>query len=174
MPGQGDRLLTTTRTLLPLAALLLLAACGGGEDDDAAAPVVVTPTAPLPCTATSGLDLPRGWPSALPLPDGLVVDRTETRTGDRLIAYGRVPGDFHSVVDFFNARLPAAGFTQDNGEIDPRDAESDFSGSATRGRWTTGASNDCPGSAQVSVLVLPAGSDPGEDGDKDKDKDRDG
>lgn len=155
---------------LPLAVLTLLLAsgCGGGHPDaDAtAAPVVVTPAAPYPCTAATGLSLPAGWPGQVPLPAGLVVTRTEHRSGDRLIAYGRAPGDFHAVVDFFNARLPTAGFTQKNGEIDPHDAESDFTGTRFSGRWTTGSSADCPTASEVSVLVTATGGDVGADPDK--------
>jgi hypothetical protein len=150
--------------LAPAVALLLLAGCGGTPALPVAAPtrvgpvapVVQTPAAPFPCDARSGLALPAGWPAALPLPPGLVVTRTERRSGDRLIAYGRVPGDFHRVVRFFNAHLPAAGLPQRNGQLDPLDAESDFAGTTVRGRWTTGFSPECAGASAVTVLVLPA------------------
>lgn len=122
-----------------------------------AAPVVVTPAVPLPCTATSGLALPTGWPDGVPLPDGLVITRTERRSGDRLIVSGFVPGDFHRVVEFFNTRLPAAGLPQRNGQIDPFDAESDFTGTALQGRWSVGLSIACRDAADLTVLVLPPG-----------------
>jgi len=68
----------------------------------------------------------------------LVVTRTERRSGNLLIAYGRAPVDFH-VVAFFNAPLAKAGFSQ----LDRYDAESDFTGPAVRGRWKTEVSTDC-------------------------------
>jgi hypothetical protein len=116
---------------------------------------VQTPAAPIPCGARTGLALPAGWPRVVPLPPEIVVTRTERRSGDRLIAYGRVPGDFHGVVRFFNARLPAAGLPQRNGQLDPLDAESDFGGATVQGRWTTGFSPECAGASAVTVLVLP-------------------
>lgn len=154
----------TSRALAPAVALLLLTGCGGTRSLPAAvptpvapvAPVVQTPAAPIPCGAGTGLALPAGWPAGVPLPPDLVVTRTERRSGDRLIAYGRVPGDFHRVVRFFNARLPAAGLPQRNGQLDPLDAESDFGGAAVQGRWTTGFSPECAGASAVTVLVLPA------------------
>ena len=91
----------------------------------------------------------------MPLPTGLVVDRTDPRSGGRLIAYGRVRGDFHAVMQFFNARLPAAGFRQRNGEIDRHDAESDFIGRTVRGRWTAGLSPKCKDQSSVTLIVQP-------------------
>lgn len=142
-----------------------MSACGGG----AASPVspragapstaglgIVTPPAALSCSASIGLALPTGWPTAVPLPPGFVVTRTERRAGNRLIAYGRAPGDFHDVVAFFNAHLPKAGFRQLNGQLDPFDAESDFTGPASDGRWTAGLSPDCADHANLTVLVTPA------------------
>jgi len=105
--------------------------------------VVVTGPVPLPCSASVGLSLPTGWPAAVPLPPGLVVTRTERRSGNLLTAYGRAPGDFHTVVAFFNAPLAKAGFSQLNGQLDRYDAESDFTGPAVRGRWKTDVSPDC-------------------------------
>lgn len=168
MPGHGHRLLTvrTARAALGALALVGAGACGGGgvpaaaptpaPSPSAAAPAVVTLPSPLPCGASGGLALPEGWPASVPLPPGLVVTRTERRSEDRLIAYARVPGDFHDVVRFFGASLPAAGFTQRNGQVDPFDAESDFVGERVQGRWVTGLSPECDGSASVTLLVLPA------------------
>jgi len=85
----------------------------------------------------------------------LVITRTEQRSGDRLIAYGRAPGDFHTVVTFFNAQLTKAGFQQLDGQLDPFDAESDFTGPTVHGRWKTELSPDCASSASVTVLVTP-------------------
>jgi len=154
------------RRLLTAALVLLCSSgCGGGGASAPAAaspavvqPVVVTPAAPFPCTAETGLPLPAGWPAEVPLPDALLVTRTERRSDDRLIAYARVPGEFRSVVSFFNAQLPAAGFTQRNGQIDPFDAESDFVGAAVQGRWAVGLSPECEGATSLTVLVLPAGT----------------
>lgn len=139
-----------------LAALALTgaSACGGGHRAAASS----VPAGPLPCTARTGVALPAGWPPAVPLPTGLVITRTEQRSGGRLIAYGRVGDDLHTVVRFFNARLPAAGFVQRNGEIDRYDAESDFVGRAVRGRWTAGRSPECIGQSSVTVLLQPGGT----------------
>ncbi len=117
--------------------------------------MIVTPPVPLPCSTAVGLSLPTSWPGAVPLPPGLVITRTERRSGDRLIAYGRAPGDFHTVVTFFNTQLPKAGFQQLDGQLDHFDAESDFTGPAARGRWKTGVSPDCASSASVTMLVTP-------------------
>lgn len=175
-PSTRDTRGRSARNLTFAAGLLLVSvsACGTSGDRPPAAaansptppttaaapnvapPVVATPPAPYPCGATTGLGLPPGWPTNIPLPDGLVITRTERRSGSRLIAYGRVPGDFHHTVAFFNTHLPAAGFTQHDGQLDPHDAEADFTSTTTRGRWTTGTSADCPDTSEVTLLVLPA------------------
>ena len=145
-----------------LAALALTgaSACGGGQRAAASS----GPAGPLPCTARTGVTLPAGWPAAVPLPTGLVVTRTERRSGGRLIAYGRVGGDLHTVVQFFNSRLPTAGFTQRNGEIDRYDAESDFVGRTVQGRWTVGRSPECQDQRSVTLLVQPRDSVAGNSG----------
>lgn len=145
-----------------LAALALTgaSACGSGKPAAASS----GPAGPLPCTARTGVALPAGWPSVVPLPTGLVVTRTELRSGGRLIAYGRVGGDLHTVVQFFNTRLPAAGFAQRNGEIDRYDAESDFVGRSMQGRWTAGRSPECKDQSSVTLLVQPGGTAAGSSG----------
>ncbi len=145
-----------------LAALALTgaSACGGGRHAAASS----EPASPLPCTARTGVALPAGWPSAVPLPTGLVVTRTERRSGSRLIASGRVGDDLHTVVQFFNSRLPAAGFAQRNGEIDRYDAESDFVGGTVQGRWTVGRSPECKDQSSVTLLVQPRGAVAGSSG----------
>lgn len=145
-----------------LAALALTgaSACGGGQHAAASS----VPASPLPCTARTGVALPAGWPPAVPLPTGLVVTRTEQRSGGRLIAYGRVGDDLHTVVQFFNTRLPAAGFKQRNGEIDRYDAESDFVGRTAQGRWTVGRSPECQDQSSVTLLVQPKGTAGGSSG----------
>ena len=160
------------RTALVAIALTGAAACtpsrpAAVSSPEVAAPTTATPTAvtppvgvttppvPLACGETAGLALPAGWPADVPLPTGGLVTRTERRSGDRLIASLRVPGDFHDVVRFFNARLPAAGYTQRGGQLDPFDAESDFVGARVAGRWTAGLSAQCDGHSDVVVLVQP-------------------
>ena len=71
-----------------LAALALTgaSACGGGQR----AARLAAPAGQPPCTARTGVALPDGWPTSVPLPTGLVVNRTDLRSGGRLIAYGRV------------------------------------------------------------------------------------
>lgn len=112
------------------------------------------------CGVGPGLGLPADWPRDLPLPDHLVVTRVERRSGDRVIAYARVPGDFRTVVRFFTDHLPPAGITQRDTEVDPRDAESTFTGSRVRGRWTVARSAECDGTSNLTVLVQPAGARP--------------
>lgn len=152
------------RAALAALTVVSVSACGGGAASPAtgravpppiAGPVVVTAPVPLPCSASVGLSLPTGWAAAVPLPPGFLITRTERRNGNLLIAYGRAPGDFHTVVTFFNTQLPKAGFQQLNGQLDRFDAESDFTGPAVRGRWKTEASSDCAHAASVTVLVTP-------------------
>ena len=144
------------QALAALAALALTGASACGSSQHPAASSVRA--SPLNCTARTGVALPAGWPRAVPLPTGLVITRTEQRSGGRVIAYGRVGDDLASVVRFFNARLPAAGFEQRNGEIDRYDAESDFVGRTVRGRWTAGRSPECSGQSSVTLLLQPLGT----------------
>ncbi len=144
------------RAALAALALSGASACGGGVASPVRTAAAPLPTgSAFPCSARSGLALLAGWPAEVPLPPGFIITRTERRSGARLIAYGRVPGNFHAVVSFFDARLPVAGFVQRNGQVDRFDAESDFAGRTAGGRWTTGLSPECPHQAGVTVLVLP-------------------
>lgn len=57
---------------------------------------------------------------------------------------------------FFAARLPAAGFTQRDSQVDPLDAESDFTGADVRGRWVVEGSAQYSGATDLTAPVQSA------------------
>ncbi len=137
-----------------LAVVLVLGGCAAEKSPpprgSSVASIGVTGCTP----AQSPLVLPGGWPMDLPLPPGIVVTRTEKRIGNRLIIQGFVPDEFRSVLRFMQQRLPAAGYPLGDGEVEPDDAESNFSGHGVDGRWTLRARPDCGKFTQISVAIL--------------------
>lgn len=69
-------------------------------------PVVQRPWVVVPVQVGDAPVVQRPW---------LVVPVTSDFTSQgSSCSYGRAPGDFHTIVEFFNRRFPTAGFTQSN------------------------------------------------------------
>ena len=107
------------------------------------------------CAPTSTpLPLPVGWPADVPLPPGTVLVRTEKRIGNQLIIRGFVPDELSSVLRFMQRQYAAAGYPLGDGEVEPGDAESNFSGHGRDGRWTLRARPDCGRFTEIAVAIL--------------------
>lgn len=149
-----------------LVAAAALAGCGGssetgGTDADKKPEKRLTASsAPTPVCVEQAKgatkEIPAGFPREFPLPDGAVVYATQERSGGRKIVYAVVEADVKDVLHQLQADLPEAGFRLTEGEVEDRDAESDWTGNGYTGRWAIREVAECPD--QTSVTVLAAAS----------------
>ncbi|MGN6331687.1 MAG: hypothetical protein ACTHOD_08540 [Motilibacteraceae bacterium] len=100
---------------------------------------------------------PNAVPADLPLPAGTVVTAADARSGGRTVVTGIAPTPFEDALVQLQQAFPAAGYALAAGEVEQRDAESNWAGHGLRGRWALRASPTCAGEVLVSVLVAPAG-----------------
>jgi len=77
----------------------------------------------------------------------------EERSGGRLVIDAVIPTQFRSVLIFFQRRFPAAGFTLGDGEVEPTDAESNFTGHGYFGRWSI---RGLESQTLLSMLTVPS------------------
>ncbi|MGW0995827.1 hypothetical protein [Streptomyces sp. NPDC002520] len=109
--------------------------------------------APGGCPTAVSLPLPKGFPENLPVPDGAVVTSVEHRTGGRLVVATVVRGGFDTTLAFLHKQLPKAGYIPGEGEVEEDDAESNFSSTTVRGRWTLRKMSDCKGGVYLTYLT---------------------
>ncbi len=146
--------------MLVLLATAAVAGCGGEgawEDPEKAKTPTASSTAVTVCAdAATAAPRPTALPDEVPLPPDAVLTGAETRPGDRLIVTAVTVGDFRKTLGFMQRAYPAAGLTLTEGEVEDRDAESNFTGHGLVGRWTIREIPDCGGSTLVTVLVARA------------------
>lgn len=78
---------------------------------------------------------PSALPADFPLPGGMRITDVEDRSEGRLVLQGVTTRDFTDVLHELQQALPKAGYQPSEGEVEPRDAESNFASSTTKGRW---------------------------------------
>lgn len=147
---------------LVLAAAAALTGCGAAGETDlgdpdapgAAEPRSASAATTLVCAdAATAVPRPTALPGEVPLPSDAIFTGSEERTGGRLVVTAVTPGDFRSTLAFMQRAYPAAGLTLKEGEVEDRDAESNFAGKGLVGRWTLREIPDCDGDTLVTVLV---------------------
>ena len=107
---------------------------------------------------TQGSELPSGFPAAVPLPDGLVLQisqSVETPEGSSYILSGTVPGTADVVADRHIAALEAAGFTQLQVTRSGGAVIYNYSNGELSFGGFIGDDPSTPGSATVSIQVGP-------------------
>jgi hypothetical protein len=57
------------------------------------------------------------------------------------------------VLKSLQSELPAKGFRADNGEVEPDDAESDWTSSRFEGRWAIREIPQCDGDTLINVVA---------------------
>jgi uncharacterized lipoprotein len=150
-----------TLVALVLLAAATLAGCGGGENDNdkTADKQLRASGAPTPvCTSqvTDPATVPAAFPADFPLPDGAVVYGSERRSGGRTIVYAVVDSDVKAVLKQLQDAMKGAGFTLTEGEVEDRDAESDWTGNGYTGRWAIREVAGCTEQTSVTVLAAKA------------------
>jgi hypothetical protein len=98
--------------------------------------------------------MPAAFPTSFPMPEGSVVYATQQRSEGRTIVYAVVDSDVKTVLHGLQTALPKAGFTPKEGEVEERDAESNWTGNGYTGRWAIREVAGC--TEQTSVTVLSA------------------
>ena len=96
-------------------------------------------------------------PAGFPLPAGMLVVGSETRSDGRLIVYGVSPDGVKTVLADLQKGLPAAGYTPKEGEVEEHDAESNWEGHGYRGRWEIRELPGCDADTTVTVLAQKQG-----------------
>jgi hypothetical protein len=115
-----------------------------------------TGTAPRGCPTAASLPLPEEFPSTLPVPTGAVVTSVEHRNHGRLIVSTVVRNGFDATLTFLQERLPKAGYTLKEGEVERDDAESNFTSTTVDGRWALRKMPDCEGGVYLTYLTSAA------------------
>lgn len=142
-----------------------LAGCGGGSESaaerkaesESEAEAAAEAGAPQPVCVdeaeTSDAHVPSAFPSDFPLPDGAVVYASQERSGGRVIVYAVVDADVKAVLKQLQTAVPGAGFELTEGEVEERDAESNWTGNGYTGRWAIREVADCTDQTSVTVLA---------------------
>lgn len=109
--------------------------------------------------AAQPVDLPEGFPEDFPLPPGTKLYNVDDRGADGIVVTGVTDKPFPRVLNALNTQLPARGFTLEDGETEPHDAESDWTAPGYTGRWAIRELSDCSGDTLVNVVARsgPAG-----------------
>ena len=109
---------------------------------------------PLVCAKDAkAVDLPASFPAEATVPEGYVVTGTEARSAGRTIVTAVSPKPFKETLAEMQKAYSSRGWSPSEGEVEERDAESNFDGNGLRGRWAIRQIPDCPESTSVSVLV---------------------
>ena len=141
---------------LVLVTAAVLTGCGGGDSDEEkkAEAQLRSSGAPTPVCVDQAkeTEIPAAFPSDFPLPDGAKVYATEERSGGRTIVYAVVDTDEKDVLKVMQTAVPDAGYTLTEGEVEERDAESNWKGNGYTGRWAIREIAGCTEQSSVTVL----------------------
>lgn len=140
-----------------VGAAATLAFLGGCADEMEQAMAETAPgstAAAMVCAAAAKpVDLPAGYPAQATLPAGFVVTGVQSRTGGRAVVTAVSPKPFAQTLADMQKAYSSRGWTPSEGEVEDRDAESNFDGNGLRGRWAVREIPDCTGNTSVSVLL---------------------
>lgn len=114
-------------------------------------------TAPaLSCAKdATGVALPASFPAQAGLPEGYLVTGVESRSAGRTVVTAVSPKPFKQTLAEMQRAYSTRGWTPSEGEVEERDAESNFDGNGLRGRWAIRELPDCTDNTTVSVLLGP-------------------
>jgi hypothetical protein len=134
--------------------LLALTGCAKDELDSAMAESGSASQAPLVCAKDAKpVDLPAGFPAEAAVPDGYVVTGIQARSEGRTVVTAVSPKPFRQTLADMQKAFSTRGWAPSEGEVEARDAESNFQGNGLRGRWAIRQLPDCPDNTTVSLLI---------------------
>lgn len=140
---------------LAVGSAALLGGCGSDELASAMAePPAGQTLAPLVCAKdATAVAVPAAFPAQAAVPQGYVVTDVQARTAGRTVVTAVSPKPFEQTLADMQSAYSTRGWTPSEGEVEDRDAESNFAGNGLRGRWAIREIPDCTGNTSVSVLV---------------------
>ena len=121
----------------------------GGDHGTAEAAGVAAPAC---ASAPKGVTPPSEVPAAVLPPGTVVIAVRHPRAGATLVE-GVVASPFRAAVEFFVAKLPAAGYLNTAGDAEMDEAESSFQGASLRGKWKVNGILGCPDAVRLALLV---------------------
>jgi len=130
-----------------VAAAVALVGWGGSSAPRAAQ--AVPGRLPACASVPARVAVPRGW--TVPLPRGTVVTRVDSTAIRQVIGYA--PMSYADAVGYFRETFPKLGYRIGSGDAEMDEAEADFAGHGTRGRWRINALTNCPGATLVTVAA---------------------
>jgi hypothetical protein len=136
--------------LLAAVAVGIVVTHGGGNGAAEAAATRVN--APACASAPKGIPPPPEIPAAVLPPDTVVISVEHPRTGMTLLT-GVIASPFRSAVEFFVAKMPAAGYVNTTGDAEMDEAESFFRGAALSGKWKVNGILGCPDAVTLALFV---------------------
>ena len=146
--------------VLTLTTAAALAGCGGSSGESAsdkqAEKQLQTGSSKAPdfvcADKATRTALPAKFPAGFPLPTGSVVIGSEERSAGRVIVYAVSPRDVKATLADMQ-KVPDAGYSLKEGEVEERDAESNWEGNGYVGRWAIREIDGCSGQTSVTVLA---------------------
>ena len=97
--------------------------------------------------------LPASFPAQAAVPEGYVVTGIEARSPGRTVVTAVSPKPFTQTLADMQGAYSTRGWTPSEGEVEHRDAESNFAGNGLRGRWAIREIPECTDNTSVSVLI---------------------
>lgn len=153
--GSGRTAASVLVGLVVLATTGALAGCESDELESAMAqPGATSTTAAVVCAKDARpVALPASFPTAAALPGTFVVTGVEARSGGRTVVTAVSPEPFAQTLAKMQKAYSSRGWTASEGEVEQRDAESNFAGNGLRGRWAVREVPDCTDNTSVSLLI---------------------
>lgn len=149
--------MTGRAALLAAGAGLLLSACSSSgtaaEETDAGKKIEVAKVVCSKDAAAKKIKPPAGFPSTFPLPPGTTLTSSSNRGSGGIVITGVTSTPFKTVLAALQKGLPRKGFTATEGEVEPHDAESNWSSATYVGRWAIREIPQCPGDTAVNVVA---------------------
>ena len=138
-------------------ALLLAGVLSACESADQRATESVADQMSVCAGDARAVALPGDYPAAAKLPDGVIVTHVEKREGGRTVVSAVSAKPFKETLKALQATFSAGGWKLSEGEVEDKDAESNFAGNGMKGRWAIRAMESCAGNTAVSLVTGKAG-----------------
>lgn len=146
-----------TAAIVVVVAFLAGCTDSGDNDADAESKAPLSGAVCSSAASSSQVDLPTGFPTEFPLPEGMIVTSAEDRGDAGILVTGVTGTPFDEVLSGLQDDLPANGFTLTEGESEPHDAESNWTSADYEGRWAIRENPACAGDTAVQVLARATG-----------------
>jgi len=135
---------------------LTFSACSSKDKDadaDRGSPVNVASAVCAKDAAAKQVSVPAGFPGDFPMPPGTILYAVDNRGQDGIVVTGVTATAFKSVLSSLQTGLPAHGYTPEEGETEPHDAESNWHSASYDGRWAIREIPQCAGQTLVNVVA---------------------